>query len=49
MPTLAPHLAVEMTVAAPTVVGSLVVFPLIADRSPSVRYVSFGRRPARRK
>src|SRR5947209_4834323 len=41
MPTLAPHLAVEMTVAAPTVVGSLAVFPLIADREPSVRYVSF--------
>jgi hypothetical protein len=41
MPTLAPHLAVEITVAAPTVVGSLAVFPLIADRSPSVRYISF--------
>ena len=41
MPTLAPHLAVEMTVAAPTVVGSLAVFPLIADREPSVRYISF--------
>jgi len=41
MPTLAPHLAVEMTVGAPTVVGSLAVFPLIADRSPSVRYISF--------
>ena len=41
MPTLAPHLAVEITVAEPTVVGSLAVFPLIADRSPSVRYVSF--------
>ena len=41
MPTLAPHLAVEITVAAPTVVGSLAVFPLIADREPSVRYVSF--------
>jgi hypothetical protein len=41
MLTLAPHLAVEITVAAPTVVGSLAVFPLIADRSPSVRYISF--------
>ena len=41
MPTLAPHLAAEITVAQPTVVGSLAVFPLIADRSPSVRYVSF--------
>jgi len=41
MPTIAPHLAVEITVAAPTVVGSLAVFPLIADRSPSVRYISF--------
>ena len=41
MPTLAPHLAVEITVAAPTVVGSLAVFPLIADREPSVRFISF--------
>ena len=41
MPTLAPHLAVQITVAEPTVVGPLAVFPLIADRSPSVRYVSF--------
>lgn len=41
IPTLAPHLAVEMTVAAPTVVGSLAVFPLIADREPLVRYISF--------
>jgi hypothetical protein len=39
--TLAPHLAAEITVADPTVVGPLAVFPLIADRSPSVRYVSF--------
>jgi hypothetical protein len=41
MPTLAPHLAAQITVAAPTVVGSLAVFPLIADREPAVRYVSF--------
>lgn len=41
MPTLAPDLAAEITVAEPTVVGALAVFPLIADRSPSVRYVSF--------
>ena len=41
MPTLAPHLAVEITVAEPSVVGPLAVFPLIADRAPSVRYVSF--------
>jgi hypothetical protein len=41
MPTLAPHLAVQITVAEPSVVGSLAVFPLIADREPSVRYVSF--------
>ena len=41
MPTLAAHLAAEITVADPTVVGPLAVFPLIADRSPSVRYVSF--------
>ena len=41
MPTLAPHLAAQITVAEPTVVGPLAVFPLIADRSPSVRYVSF--------
>jgi len=41
MPTLAPHLAVQITVAEPSVIGSLAVFPLIADREPSVRYVSF--------
>ena len=41
MLTLAPHLAVEITVDAPTVVGALAVFPLIADRSPSVSYISF--------
>jgi len=41
MPTLAPHLAVQITVAEPSVVGSLAVFPLIGDRSPSMRYVSF--------
>lgn len=41
MPTLAPHLAVQITVAEPNVVGSLAVFPLLADRTPSVRYVSF--------
>ena len=41
MPTLAPHLAAQITVAAPTVVGPLAVFPLIADRVPTVRYVSF--------
>jgi hypothetical protein len=41
MPTIAPHLAIQITVAEPTIVGSLAVFPLIADREPSVRYVSF--------
>jgi hypothetical protein len=41
MPTLAPCLAAQITVAEPSVVGSLAVFPLIADRDPSVRYVSF--------
>jgi hypothetical protein len=41
MPTLEPHLAAQITVAEPAVVGPLAVFPLIADRSPSVRYVSF--------
>ena len=41
MLTLASHLATKITVAEPTVVASLAVFPLIADRSPSVRYVSF--------
>jgi hypothetical protein len=40
MPTMAAHLAVQITVAEPTVVRALAVFPLIADRSPSVRYVS---------
>jgi hypothetical protein len=41
MPTLAPHLAVQITVAEPSIVGPLAMFPLIADREPSVRYVSF--------
>jgi hypothetical protein len=41
MQTLAPRLAAQITVADPSVVGSLAVFPLIADREPSVRYVSF--------
>jgi hypothetical protein len=41
MPTLAPHLALQITIDEPTVVGPLAVFPLIADRGPSVRYVSF--------
>ena len=41
MPTLAPQLAVKLTVAEPDVVGSLAVFPLIADRAPALRYVSF--------
>lgn len=41
MPTLAPHLSAQITVAEPTVLRSLAVFPLIADRTPSVRYVSF--------
>jgi hypothetical protein len=41
MPTLAPHLATQITVAEPDIVGSLAVFPLIADRSPSVQYLSF--------
>jgi len=41
MTTLATHLAAQITVAEPTVVGPLAVFPLIADRAPSVRYVSF--------
>jgi hypothetical protein len=41
MPTLAPHLAATVTVEAPTVVGSLAVFPLIADSSPAVHYISF--------
>ncbi len=41
MPTLAPHLTVQITVAEPSVIGSLAVFPLIADREPSVRYASF--------
>jgi hypothetical protein len=38
MSTPAPHLAAQIIVAEPTVVGPLAVFPLIADRSPSVRY-----------
>src|ERR1700735_2144142 len=41
MSTLAPYLAVQIIVDEPTVVGSLAVFPLIADSAPSVRYVSF--------
>lgn len=41
MSILAPHLAAPVTVEAPQVVGSLAVFPLIAEHSPSVRYLSF--------
>jgi hypothetical protein len=41
MSTPVQRLAVQITVGHPSVVGSLAVFPLIADRSPSVRYVSF--------
>ena len=41
MSTLAPQLAVQLTVADPDVAGPLAVFPLIADRSPNVRYLSF--------
>jgi hypothetical protein len=41
MPTLESHFAAEITVAEPTVVGSLAVFALIADGPPSVQYVSF--------
>jgi hypothetical protein len=37
MSTLAPLLAAQITVAEPTVVGPLTVFPLIADRAPAVR------------
>jgi hypothetical protein len=41
MSRLAPRLVSSFTVEAPVVVGPLAVFPLIADRSPSVHYVSF--------
>ena len=41
MSTLAPQLAVQLTVADPDVSGPLAVFPLIADRTPNVRYLSF--------
>jgi hypothetical protein len=41
MSTLAPRLASPFTVEAPVIAGPLAVFPLIADRSPSLHYVSF--------
>jgi hypothetical protein len=41
MPALATHLAAQITIAEPTVVGSLAVFPLIADRSPDAHSVAF--------
>jgi hypothetical protein len=41
MSTLAPRLASSFTVEAPVIAGPLAVFPLIADRSPSLHYVSF--------
>ena len=40
MSTLAPCLACPFTVEAPVVAGPLAVFPLIADRRPSLHYVS---------
>lgn len=43
METLAPHVNAHIVPAEPTVVGSLAVFPLIADTAPTVRYVSFAQ------
>ena len=45
--TLAGLLAAPLTLAAPDVAGSLAVFPLIAERSPALRYVSFAEGRAR--
>jgi hypothetical protein len=49
-PALADQLAAPLTVAEPDRVGSLSVFPLIADASPRSRYIAFAeanRRGAR--
>lgn len=45
-PALADQLAAPLTVAHPDIVGALCVFPLIADRAPTLDYVAFaeGRR-----
>jgi len=45
-PALADQLATPLTVADPDIVGALCVFPLIADRAPTLDYVAFaeGRR-----
>ena len=40
-PALADQLATPLTVADPDVVGALCVFPLIADRAPTLDYVAF--------
>jgi hypothetical protein len=43
METLESHVIAQIAPAEPTVVGSLAVFPLIADAAPAVGYVSFAQ------
>jgi len=43
-PALADQLAAPLTVAHPDIVGALCVFPLIADRAPTLDYVAFAER-----
>ena len=45
--TLAGLLAAPLTLATPDVAGALAVFPLIAERSPALQYVSFAEGRAR--
>jgi hypothetical protein len=41
LPTLTPHVHLELSTAEPTVVGALAVFPLISEAAPTLRYLSF--------
>jgi hypothetical protein len=46
-PALAERLAAPITVAAPDVVGSLAVFPLITTSAPTIHYLAFADPRAR--
>jgi hypothetical protein len=41
-PTLGDRLTMQLTVAEPDQLGGLCVFPLIADRRPTLEYLAFG-------
>ena len=40
-PALGDRLAIQLTVAEPDLIGGLCVFPLIADRRPTLDYLAF--------